>query len=84
MSQQAVERAIGRLCTDEDFRSRFFANPEAASHEAGLPLTTSEAQALAALSVEAVVSFAREIDPRISRLSPWNGPERLSNGSDGR
>jgi hypothetical protein len=36
VTQQAVERALGKLLTDENFRERFFENPEAASWEAGL------------------------------------------------
>lgn len=28
MTQQAVERALGKLLTDENFRDRFFTNPE--------------------------------------------------------
>jgi hypothetical protein len=70
MSQQGVERTIGKLCTDADFRSRFFANPEAAAHGAGLLLSPAELQALTALSPEAVVRFAQAIDPRITRLCP--------------
>ena len=42
MTQQAVERALGKLLTDENFRERFFENPEAASWEAGLALSPSE------------------------------------------
>ena len=29
MTQQAVERALGKLLTDENFRERFFAGPGA-------------------------------------------------------
>jgi putative modified peptide len=84
MSQQGVERTIGKLCTDEEFRSRFFSNPAAAVHEAGLPLSPAELEALAVLSVKAVVRFGRTIDPRIRRLSPWEGLAEHRFGSDGR
>jgi hypothetical protein len=70
MSQQGVERTIGKLCTDERFRSQFFANPQVAAHEAGLPLSVTELEALAALSVDAVVRFGQGVDPRITRLCP--------------
>ena len=38
MTQQAVERALGKLLTDENFRDRFFTNPEIATWEAGFTL----------------------------------------------
>ena len=44
MSQQCVERTIGKLATDPKFRARFFENP------AGLALSPAESEALAALS----------------------------------
>jgi hypothetical protein len=34
VSQQDVERTIGKLATDEEFRMRFFTNPAAATWEA--------------------------------------------------
>lgn len=48
MTQQAVERALGKLLTDENFRERFFENPEAASWEAGLALSPIELEGLLA------------------------------------
>jgi hypothetical protein len=45
VTQQAVERALGKLLTDENFRERFFENPEAASWEAGLALSPIELEA---------------------------------------
>jgi hypothetical protein len=68
VSQHAVERAIGKLATDAEFRTRFFENPAAATWEAGLVLSPVELQALAALSPAAVARFSDDLDPRISRL----------------
>ena len=42
MTQQAVERALGKLLTDENFRERFFAGPELACWEAGFALSPVE------------------------------------------
>jgi hypothetical protein len=70
MSQSIVERTIGKLVTDEQFRIQFFANPAAATWEAGLPLSPVELEALFTLSVAAVARFSRSLDPRISRLCP--------------
>ena len=68
MGQQAVERALGKLVTDEGFRQRFFANPETASWEAGL-LSPAELEALSKLSHQALVQLGNALDKRISRAS---------------
>ena len=68
MTQFAVERTIGKLATDPRFRARFFANPAAATWEAGLRLSPGELEALAALSHTAVIRFSESLDPRVSRL----------------
>jgi hypothetical protein len=57
VTQQAVERALGKLLTDENFRERFFENPEAASWEAGLALSPIELEALARVPRHALASF---------------------------
>ena len=69
MTQQAVERAIGKLVTDPAFRERFYVNPEAATFEAGMPLSPLELEALCALSLDAVVQFSEGVDARICRVS---------------
>jgi len=69
MTQHAVERAIGKLVTDAEFRERFYVNPEAATWEAGMPLSGVELEALAALSRDAVVRFSEGLDVRICRVS---------------
>ena len=69
MTQQAVERAIGKLVTDAEFRERFYVNPEKATWEAGLPLSGVELTALCALSRDAVVRFSERLDVRICRVS---------------
>jgi hypothetical protein len=62
-----VERALGKLLTDENFRERFFAGPELACWEAGFSLSTIEIEALSRLSLEALVRFSGDLDKRISR-----------------
>ena len=69
MSQQAVERAIGKLVTDESFRARFSADPARASLEAGLSLSATETAALARVSGEALLRFADALDDSIRRLA---------------
>jgi hypothetical protein len=68
MSQQAVERTIGKLVTDESFRARFSADPARASLEAGLPLSATELSALARISEETLRRFAGSLEDSIRRL----------------
>lgn len=74
MTQQAVERALGKLLTDENFRERFFASPELACWEAGFALSPVELEALSRVSSEALVKFSEALDKRISR--PCLDPDR--------
>jgi hypothetical protein len=71
MSQRSVELVLGKLATDEDFRHRFAAHPEAALGEAaagGLDLTPVEQRALIDLEMDACERFAAGLDPRIQKI----------------
>jgi hypothetical protein len=70
MSQQAVERTLGKLLTDESFRERFLTAPRVAALRAGLRLSDIELTALSGLSRAALCSFSASLDPRICRLCP--------------
>ena len=78
MTQQAVERVLGKLLTDENFRERFFAGPELACWEARFSLSTIELEALSRLSLEALARFSDDLDKRISR--PSLDPDRREAG----
>ena len=69
MSQRAVERAIGKLVTDEAFRERFATDPAGASLEAGLALSSTELAALVHIPAEALAQLAERVDDRIRRLA---------------
>lgn len=69
MSQQAVERAIGKLVTDEAFRERFAMDPAGASLEAGLALSSIELAALVHIPGEVLAQLAGRLDDRIRRLA---------------
>jgi hypothetical protein len=69
MSQEAVEKALGKLITDDAFRNRFFAEPAVASVTAGLALSRVELEALSHLSQQALARFSRRLDDRIRRLA---------------
>ena len=62
MTQQTVERALGKLLTDENFRERFFTNPEIATWEVGFTPSPIELEALSRPSHEAVARFSEDLD----------------------
>jgi hypothetical protein len=63
VSQQSVERTLGKLLTDPAFRERFFAEPGLTSWEAGLQLTAGRA----ARSIRASSDSRRQSMPARSR-----------------
>ena len=65
MSQRAVERAVGKLVTDEGFRAAFYRNAAIASRAAGLELTPAELHALLHIPREALMALAARLDDRI-------------------
>jgi len=75
MTQAAVERALGKLVTDEAFRDRFFEEPTVATSDAGLTVSRAELDALVHLSKKALAQFRRLLDDRICQVS-LDGEER--------
>jgi len=76
VSQDNVERVIGRLVTDEAFRCRFCEDPTAALDsliEGGMSLNPCELRALQSLDPELVSGFAEAIDPRIQKTDLHGG-----------
>ena len=72
MSQQNVERVIGKIVTDQGFRRRFERKPVDALFEivaSGMELTTVELQALAGLDPSQVARFADALDPRLQKVA---------------
>jgi hypothetical protein len=68
MSQAAVEKALGKLITDECFRRRFIQDPATASFNAGLELSRAELDALSRLPDKAMARFSACLDDRIRRI----------------
>jgi hypothetical protein len=68
MSQRAVERAVGKLVTDEGFRNRFFRDPRKVSFNEGFELSHEELEALARIPSAALAALSERIDDRICRL----------------
>lgn len=78
MSQPNVERVIGRLVTDEEFRRRFGENPSAVLRElmaSGLDLTACEFRVLSAFDPRVAARCARAIDPRIQKADLHGGEQ---------
>lgn len=68
MSQQSVERALGKMVTDEAFRNDFFTDPERASLNAGLDLLSDEMEALRRVPRQMLDRLGARLDGRICRL----------------
>lgn len=76
MSQSNVERVVGRLVTDEEFRRRFAEAPSAVLSEltaSGWELTGCELRALSSLDAGVAERLARELDPRIQKADLCGG-----------
>ena len=70
MSQQNVERVIGRLVTDEGLRRRFTLDPARtlrALCESGVEVTATELQALVGIDPKGLTHFAATLDPRLQK-----------------
>jgi hypothetical protein len=72
MSQRTVERVVGRLITDEEFRVQFTRRPQqtlAVLVEQGWELTPIEVDALVQTDTKLWSDSARRINPRLQRSS---------------
>lgn len=75
MAQRTIESIIGRLITDEDFRSEFLANPEATLfglNQRGLDLSRTEIAALLNTDPALWARTAEVLDPRLQKVSLKN------------
>lgn len=67
MSQEAVERVLGRLITDERFRRLAADSLEAISLREGYSLTPVELRLLSGLELQHIKALARTLDPGLCR-----------------
>lgn len=76
MAQRIVEMLIGRLITDEEFRTEFLDDPERtlkALGERGTDLSRTEVAALVDTDRTVWARTAEAIDPRLQKASLKNG-----------
>lgn len=75
MAQRIIEMLIGRLITDEEFRSDFLRDPERTLvelSERGLELSRIEVAALLNTDPELWARTADALDPRLQKVSLKN------------
>jgi hypothetical protein len=80
VAQRNVEIVIGRLITDEAFRTAFFKDPAKTLTrfmESGYELTSLEIVALKATHANVWAQAAEQIDPRLQKISFGCGDSRL-------
>ena len=68
MSQEAVERFLGRLLTDDEFRKRATTALADACREEGYSLSHEELRAIGPEDFERMKSVAEELDSSIKRF----------------
>ena len=62
MSDQAVERALGKLVLDGEFRAAFFRDPATATRDAGIDLSEREREMLTLIRPGAFAAFQQYLD----------------------
>ena len=68
MSQDAVERLLGRLVTDERFRLTAAGSLESACIQEGYRLTAEELRLLSGLDLHHLADLAGRLDPGLCRV----------------
>ena len=67
MSQEAVERILGRMLTDQRFRTLVGKSLESASRQEGFELTPGELRLLSGFEVQGLAVFDGLLDPALCR-----------------
>lgn len=69
MSQEAVERLLGRLLTDDAFRKRAETSVETACLEAGYVLSSGELRSIRYEDIKRLQKVATHLDANVKRYS---------------
>jgi hypothetical protein len=78
MSQEAVERLLGRLLTDDTFRKRAHASIEILCREGGYNLNAVELKSISHDDIIRIDMVSKQLDTSIKRFS---GTEKRGNTS---
>jgi hypothetical protein len=73
MSQRDVERALGRMLTDDSFQEDFFRDPARACLLLGIQLAPQEVEALFRVPRSMLATLGTRLDDRICRLHIQRG-----------
>ena len=73
MSQEAVERLLGRLITDERFRSSAAESLEVVCLREGYSLSSEELSIMSGLDLGCVGEVSGRLDPRLCRAGAASG-----------
>jgi hypothetical protein len=73
MSQESVEKVLGRLLTDDIFRSRARESLDRACREEGYLLSDEEARMVGRLDLLQIDSVAGSLDSGLKRFAVWRG-----------
>ena len=73
MSQEAVERLLGRLITDEHFRQQAQDLLGTACRQEGYLLTPQEMRLVSELEFKSIQHFAEQINPSLCRANAKGG-----------
>ena len=69
MSQEVVERVLGRLITDTNFRRLTAESLEMACRQSGYLLTPTELQLLSRSKLNSIAELGAELDPGLCRAT---------------
>lgn len=75
MSQEAVERVLGRLLTDTWFRLRAADSLETVSMQEGYQLNATELRMLEGMDQSHIARFAERLDPGLCRSARLRTPQ---------
>lgn len=73
MSQEAVERILGRMITDRRFLCQAIESLQTASMQEGYPLSQIELRLLSGLGQDCITEFAGHLDPGLCRADGTRG-----------